>query len=687
MQTPVITLHGVGKRANEQFYKLGIETVEDLLFYSPSRYEDRTQVQMIARLEAGTHAVIEAEITYSGMKKTKKGKQMWNMMLEDGTGSLIVRFFHFNHAQMRQLREGLKIRCFAEVRQGHDCFEFIHPEYKIIPEFSKQNIGKKLTPVYLGTGSIRQKQWISFVEQALTYPLLDFLPDELRDKFNLPNLSEALHTLHFPCATENSDQLEQGIHPIQQRLALEELLAHHLSLRVSRDRTQAQTAPILPLSTDLSPRLQQALPFRLTHAQQQVISEISADLQRSHPMQRLLQGDVGSGKTIVAVLSALQAVEAGYQVALMTPIELLAEQHFATLHTWLTPLNCCVVNLTGSVTKKQRTESLAKIASGEAAVVVGTHALFQDEVKFNNLGFIIIDEQHRFGVHQRLALRNKGVEGCISPHQLIMTATPIPRTLAMTAYADLDVSIINQLPAGRTPIITVVMNNSHREEIIARIRHVCSTGQQVYWVCPLIEESDSLQLQAAENAFEQLQQSIPELNIGLVHGRMRAKNKHEVMAEFKAGKMHILVATTVIEVGVDVPNASLMIIENAERLGLAQLHQLRGRVGRGVKQSYCVLLYQSPLTDLTRNRLSILRETTDGFLIAQKDLDIRGAGEIVGTKQTGALHLRIADFQRDKALFDSLIPELAKQLLTHYPENCEQLVQRWVKTSVNYAEV
>ena len=688
--TPVTALRNVGPRMAKRLAKLNIHSVEDLLFHLPARYQDRTRIVPIGTLRPGDEAVIEGEVQLSEIKFGRRRTLL--SRISDGTGSLTLRFFHFNASQKENLSRGVRVRCFGEVRRGPATLEMIHPEYRLLANDRPQPVEEHLTPIYPATEGLQQAGLRRLIDQALARLrsdatlLPDLLPSELLSQKELPQLHDALLYLHRPPPDAPLAILEQGKHPAQRRLILEELLAHHLSLRQLRSRMTRQRAPALPASTELKPRLLDALAFALTSAQQRVITEIEKDMQQAHPMQRLVQGDVGSGKTVVAVLAALQAVEAGKQAAVMAPTELLAEQHFRNFKQWLVPLGIEVAWLSGRLKGKRRTAMLASIATGQAAIAVGTHALFQEEVNFAHLGIIIVDEQHRFGVHQRLALREKGIRDGVHPHQLIMTATPIPRTLAMTAYADLDVSIIDELPPGRSPVETVVIADNRRAEVIERISHACGSGRQSYWVCTLIEESESLQCQAAEETAAMLAEALPELSIALVHGRMRPDEKERVMADFTGGEIDLLVATTVIEVGVDVPNASLMVIENAERLGLAQLHQLRGRVGRGKEKSSCVLMYHPPLSEQARARLGIMRDTTDGFKIAHKDLELRGPGEVLGTRQTGMLQLRIADLQRDRELLPPLTG-LADGMLKAHPDRVQPLIRRWLGEGQRYGTV
>jgi len=688
---PVTLLRGVGPRAAQRLANLGIETVQDLLFHLPSRYQDRTRVVPMGSLRPGDEAVVEGSVDLAEIKFGRK--RMLLVRISDGTGAITLRFFHFNANQQAGFARGVRLRCYGEVRPGTVTLEMVHPEYKRIDEHAIEAVEEHLTPIYPTTEGLHQLSLRPLTEQALERlaqsgdaGLRDWLPPAILKKFKLPSLAAAIRYVHRPPPEASVDELEAGRHPAQQRLVFEELLAHHLSLRQLRYAAKAQLAPVLQGDGKLRARFLDALSFTLTAAQQRVVAEIAADLQREHPMLRLVQGDVGSGKTVVAALAALQAVEAGAQVAIMAPTELLAEQHYRNFHAWMTPLGLEVSWLSGKIKGKARTATLAAIADGTAAVMVGTHALFQEDVQFARLGLVIVDEQHRFGVHQRLALRDKGKQGETRPHQLTMTATPIPRTLAMTLYADLDASIIDELPPGRSPVQTVVIPDNRRSEIVERVRQACAQGRQAYWVCTLIEESEALQCQAAEDTAVQLAEALPDLRVGLVHGRMKSRDKEAVMASFKAGELNLLVATTVIEVGVDVPNASLMIIENAERLGLAQLHQLRGRVGRGAAQSSCVLMYRNPLSEQARARLGVLRDTTDGFEIARRDLELRGPGEVLGTRQTGLLSLRIADLLRDQDLLPS-VEQAAETLLESYPESTAPLIRRWLGDASRYGEV
>ncbi len=684
---PVTAMKGVGPRNAERLQKIGISTVQDVLFHLPSRYQDRTRISPIGSLRPGDQVVIEAIVELSDIKFGRRRSLL--VRVADGTGSMTLRFFHFSGAQKSSLVRGVKLRCYGEVRNGPASLEMVHPEYQRIDEDQDSGMEECLTPIYPTTEGMHQLSWRGMTELALKLleqtpnGLPEWLPQELLSQMKMTELSAAVRYLHRPPPDAQQDLLLEGRHPAQRRLAFEELLAHQLGLRKLRRQQRKLLAPALGGTGSLANKLLEQIPFQLTSAQQRVIREISQDLQQSHPMMRLIQGDVGSGKTVVAAMAALQAVESGHQIVMMAPTELLAEQHLLSFRTWLEPLGIKVSWLTGRHKGKPRTEILTTLADGSAQVTVGTHALFQDDVEFQRLGLVIIDEQHRFGVHQRMALRDKGADNKLVPHQLIMTATPIPRTLAMTAYADLDLSIIDELPPGRKPVTTVVLPDSRRSEVVERVESACKQGRQTYWVCTLIEESEVLQCQAAEDAAAQLELALPELKIGLIHGRLKGPEKESIMARFKQGDLDLLVATTVIEVGVDVPNASLMVIENPERLGLAQLHQLRGRIGRGTVESHCVLMYHAPITQNARERLSVMRETNDGFVIAQKDLELRGPGEVLGTRQTGEMQFRIADVMRDQPMLPQ-VQQAAEEMLERYPNNVEPLMRRWIADRERY---
>ena len=691
---PVTVLKGVGPRMAGRLEHLGIRTVQDVLFHLPLRYEDRTRVVPMGALRPGDQAVVQGEVDLAEVRFGRRRSLL--VRVSDGTGSLTLRFFHFNAAQQAGFVRGAGIRCYGEVRAGPTTAEMIHPEYRLIEAGAEVAVEEHLTPVYPATEGVHQLTLRSISEQALHYldgaggeaggRLPDWLPARLVAPFRMTTLPAALRYVHRPPPQASVELLAEGRHPAQQRLAFEELLAHHLSLRRVRLRAQHTLAPVIAAGGGLVGDFVASLPFDLTGAQQRVLGEIRDDLAHPHPMARLVQGDVGSGKTVVAACAALCAVQAGYQVALMAPTELLAEQHYRGFRDWLEPLGIAVAWHGGKSRGKERSSALQAIRDGVAAVAVGTHALFQEEVEFDRLGLVIIDEQHRFGVHQRLALRDKGRNGEQRPHQLVMTATPIPRTLAMTVYADLDTSVIDELPPGRLPVNTVVISQERRAEVMQRVRVACTAGQQAYWVCTLIEESEALQCQAAEKTAEFLAESLPDVRIALVHGRLKPAAKEAVMAAFKAATVDLLVATTVIEVGVDVPNATLMIIENPERLGLAQLHQLRGRVGRGRDQSNCVLLYQPPLSETARRRLAVLRDSNDGFEIARRDMELRGPGEVLGTRQTGEMKFHIADLLRDESLL-AAVEQVALQLLECCTDHVSPLIRRWLGDAVQYGEV
>ncbi|WP_406671917.1 ATP-dependent DNA helicase RecG [Natronospira sp.] len=684
----LVRLKGVGPKLAEKLGKLGIHGVRDLLFHLPLRWEDRTRVVPMGSLRPGDRVVVEGRVQH--VETVYRRRRSLLVSIADGSGSLLLRFFHFSRAQQERLKRGVQLRCFGEARRGRRGLEMVHPEYREVS--ADTPVEEALTPVYPTTEGLNQNRLRALIDQALA--LLDNDPALLRDllpESMLPanlrmDLREALRVIHRPPPSISLQALTEGEHPARRRLAFEELLAQRLSLRLARARFRQDPARALHGDDRLVPTFLESLDFTLTPAQQRVQAEVFKDLSREEPMLRLVQGDVGSGKTVIAVLAALRAVEAGGQVAVMAPTEILAEQHLQNFREWLEPLGLRVGWLSGKQAAAERRWTLKAVAHGEIDVVVGTHALFQAQVRFRDLALAVVDEQHRFGVHQRLALREKGEQGGRQPHQLIMTATPIPRTLAMTAYADLDVSVIDELPPGRTPVKTVALPESRRAEVVARVADNCAEGRQVYWVCPLVEESELLQCQAAEDSALALREALPGIEVGLVHGRMKAVDKESVMQRFKAGEIRLLVATTVIEVGVNVPNASLMIIENAERLGLSQLHQLRGRVGRGSAASSCVLLYRPPLNEIARARLEIMRETNDGFQVAHRDLDLRGPGEVLGTRQTGAAELRIADLMRDRDLLPE-VAEVADPLLRDHPEAAHALMARWVGEAGRYVGV
>jgi ATP-dependent DNA helicase RecG len=700
--TPLTALPGCGPKVAEKLASRGLATLQDLWLQLPRQYEDRTKIVPIRALQAGVAAQVEGRV--EAVERGFRYRPTLRVAIgDDSRATLVLRFFHFRAAQVAQFRPGVRLRCYGTPRPGQHGLEIVHPSYRVIEDDEAGVLGSSLDPVYPaieGVGPATLRRLIGLALDRLPGDdELELLPRGLLARLGLPSLRDALLTVHRPPADADVAALLAGTHPAQRRLVIEELLAHHLSLRRQRLAQQAHAAHAL-VDTSLATRLRDALPFALTGAQQRVFDEILVDLRRPHPMLRLVQGDVGSGKTVVAALAATLAVAHGRQAALMAPTELLAEQHLNNLRAWLEPLGVRVAWLAGKVTGRARAQVLDAVARGEAQMVVGTHALMQEGVAFHNLALAVVDEQHRFGVHQRLALRDKGAGGrvgadAVVPHQLVMTATPIPRTLAMAAYADLDVSVIDELPPGRTPVQTVALGAERRPELVERIRRACAEGRQAYWVCTLIEEAEDdgkstggglrIEAQAAQTTYEQLSTQLPGLRVGLVHGRLKPAEKQSIMRAFKDGEIDLLVATTVIEVGVDVPNASLMIIENAERLGLAQLHQLRGRVGRGSAVSSCVLLYQPPLSQMARERLETMRETNDGFVIAEKDLELRGPGELLGTRQTGIAGFRLADLGRDAGLLPQ-VHAIADRLLEQAPQVAERLVDRWIGGATRYAQ-
>ncbi len=685
---PVTALRGVGEQIATRLRALGVETTQDLLFLLPLRYEDRTRVVPLGELLPGQRAAVEGEVLLTEV--SFRGRRQMLSRIGDGSGYLTLRFFHFSLQQQQGLARGVRVRCFGEVRRGPKGLEIVHPEYRRVEQAAVLGADDHLTPIYPGTDGITQGRLRQLVRTALDETaegdIADWLPAAVLADARLPTLREALEYVHRPPADAPVDLLLAWRHPAQRRLAFEELLAHQLSLKVLRERIRQEPGWPLASAGGLKARLLDALPFRPTRAQQRVLEEIEADLKLARPMLRLVQGDVGCGKTLVAALAATSPLEAGRQVALMAPTELLADQHAQNFRRWFEPLGLDVALLTGRQTGKARAGALDKIRDGRAPLVVGTHALFQEGVEFAALALAIVDEQHRFGVHQRLSLREKGAHGGYRPHQLIMTATPIPRTLAMTAYADLDVSVIDELPPGRTAVATVALADTRRDEVVVRIRTACLAGRQAYWVCPLIDESEDMPFQAAEDTAKALGAALPELVVAVVHGRMAAAAKESTMRRFKDGQIQLLVATTVIEVGVDVPNATLMVIENAERLGLAQLHQLRGRVGRGQHASSCLLLYRAPLSALARERLAVMRHTNDGFEVARRDLELRGPGELLGTRQTGLAQMRVADLLRDADLLPR-VQIAAQSLLRDWPLHAEPLIRRWVGHAEQYGRV
>lgn len=686
--SPLTALKGVGPALAKKLGKLNLNRVDDLLFLLPLRYEDRTQLIEVGALEVGARCLVSGEILLA--ETVFRGRRNLLVRISDSSGQLTLRFFHFSRQQQAQFQPGSHATCFGEVRRGQSGFEMIHPEYRITQEGQDAATTDSLTPIYPATEGVQQGRLRSLTDQALRLmqaaPPEELLPRAITEKLGMPSLADAINYLHRPPPNADVQQMLSGTHPCQQRLAFEELLAHYLSLQNLRALTAAEDAIALTDGNEDVSGFVSELPFKLTGAQDRVVSDILSDLAEPHPMMRLIQGDVGSGKTVVAAMACLKAITCGVQAAIMAPTEILAEQHLRSFSDWFRPLGITPVWLSGSQRAALRRESLQSIADGSAQLIIGTHALFQEGVDFHRLGLVVIDEQHRFGVHQRMALRDKGSSKNGCPHQLVMTATPIPRTLAMAAYADLDTSVINELPPGRQPVSTVAVPETRRSEVVERVRSACATGQQAYWVCPLIEESEVLDYQAAAASYQMLTEALPKLRVGLVHGRMRPAEKERGMRAFKEGLIQLLVATTVIEVGVDVPNASLMIIENAERMGLSQLHQLRGRVGRGTAQSHCVLLYKSPLGRIAKERLAVLRDTNDGFIVAQRDLELRGPGELLGTKQTGLPDYRIADLARDA----DLMPQVQISAATIRKESesrAAAIVRRWLGDASRYGTV
>ena len=682
---PLTALSGVGVAVSAKLSRIGINNLQDLLFHLPIRYEDRTRITPIADLRPEQYATIEGIVQTCEVQFGRR--PILTVSLSDGTSKVTLRFFNFNAGMKNSFQNGVRVKAFGEVKRGRFMAEIHHPEYQIIRDNAPLILEENLTPIYSVTEGLKQTSLRKLTDQALELLEKIQIAEILPDEFNPHpfSLKEAIRFLHRPPPDISCEMLEQGKHPAQQRLIFEELLAHNLAMQKVRLKTQQLFALPLLTKTDLKSVFLAQLPFQPTNAQKRVSADIEADLARDYPMMRLVQGDVGSGKTLVAALAALLAIDNDKQVALMAPTEILAEQHAENFRRWLAPLGIEVGWLSGKVKGKARQSELGRIKSNAVKMIVGTHALFQEEVEFADLALVIIDEQHRFGVHQRLMLREKGEKAGFHPHQLIMTATPIPRTLAMTVYADLDTSIIDELPPGRTPISTVVMSEERRAEIVGRVYHACTQEKrQAYWVCTLIDESEALEAQAAEATAEDLRKALPNLRIGLVHGRIKPIEKQEIMAAFKAAELDLLVATTVIEVGVDVPDASLMIIENAERLGLSQLHQLRGRVGRGSTASYCVLMYKPPLGKISQKRLQALRDSQDGFVISEKDLEIRGPGEVLGTKQTGIADFKVANLMRDRKMIPT-VQHYARELLEKYPDIAENLIKRWLNNREIYS--
>ena len=680
--TAVHQLQGVGNAAAAMLEKLNIYTTDDLLFHLPRDYEDRSTIIAMNQLIVGRSYLLEGIVKNVDFPPGKRKSMA--VLLDDECGKVTLRFYHVYKGITDRAKMGSRLRVFGEVRVGARGLEMYHPELQLITEHTPLP-QTQLTAIYPATDGLTQPKLREYVKQVLEN-YSDNLPELLPQKFtNGYALKQALDYIHHPPVNANMLQLAQGLHPAQQRLIFEELVAHQISLLTRRAYIQQIEAPSFHPSKTFAKALLASLPFEMTGAQKRVSKEIITDLKQNKPMLRLVQGDVGAGKTLVAGVAACHALEEGWQVALMAPTEILAEQHYLNFKKWFEPLGLNVSWLSGKQKGKARASAEHLIKQGSANLVVGTHALFQENIEFAKLGLVIIDEQHRFGVDQRLALRNKGTHNT-TPHQLVMTATPIPRTLAMSAYGDLDTSVIDELPPGRTPIQTVTIPLERREEVLHRIASNCGEGKQAYWVCTLVEQSETLDAQAAEATYQEMTERFPHLNIGLVHGKMKAQDKQAVMQQFKENQLQLLIATTVIEVGVDVPNASIMVIENAERLGLSQLHQLRGRVGRGATASFCALLYKSPLSQNGQERLRILRESNDGFVIAEKDLEIRGPGELLGTKQTGDMGFRVAKLERDDHLLNQA-HHVAQQILKDYPENATALLKRWLPEAPRYAYV
>jgi ATP-dependent DNA helicase RecG len=697
---------GISAAVRQRLERLGLRRDLDLVLHLPLRYEDETKVVRLSDAPAGQTVQVEGEVEEAAIQY--RPKRMLVCRVRDGEDLLHLRFFNFYPSQQKQLAPGSRLRLLGELRKGFFGAEMVHPRFRVLR--SDEPLPQSLTPVYPTTAGLSQGVLRRLVQRALdAADLTDTLPSEVITPLKLPSFKQSIAYLHNPPPHARLEALEQRTHPAWRRVKFDELLAQQLSMRMHYRKRQTVAAPRLTRYAQLPAQLLAGLPFRLTRAQQRVLGEIRSDLARGHPMQRLLQGDVGSGKTVVAALAALQAVESGYQVAIMAPTEVLAEQHYAKFSQWLAPLGVGLARLAGNLGRRQKRTQLEGVARGDAKVVVGTHALFQEEVKFQRLGLAIVDEQHRFGVLQRLALRLKGTGDAEQPHQLMMSATPIPRTLAMSFYADLDVSVIDELPPGRTPVVTKLVSDSRRDEVIARVRDACLQGRQAYWVCPLIEDnelavvanggpggvrrrsasrrqSEALQLQTALDTFERIKRTFPALAVGLVHGRLAGAEKAAVMQAFESGAVQLLVATTVIEVGVDVPNASLMVVENAERMGLSQLHQLRGRVGRGAQSSVCILLYQNPLSDTARERLRIIFESSDGFEVARHDLRMRGPGELLGARQSGLPMLRFADLERDLDLLEEA-RDTADRMLRKWPERADVHLQRWLGGRQEYLRV
>ena len=682
-QNDLRSLKGVGPSLETKLNNLDIYNQTDLLFHLPSRYEDRTAIKKIGALESDTEVQVEGEILLSSI--VFRGRRMLMVQISDGTGIMALRFFTFNKYQKDALKKGLTIRCFGKTRKTTTGIEMIHPNYEILDPKNKHTLPKTLTPVYPTTQGLSQGKLRSLITQVLKNRLdnlEDLLPTRIASELNLGSLDEALRETHSP--KKESLAIDE-LSPAKKRLVTEELIANQIGMRQIKRASKKHSA--MPLTQhEMKERFISMLPFELTESQKKVSSEIASDMALNQPMMRLLQGDVGSGKTVVAGLAMAIAVDSGFQSVLMAPTELLAEQHKQNLDRWFGPLGVKTGLLKSKLKVPEKRVLKESIANGDCQIIIGTHALFQESIEYNNLSLVIVDEQHRFGVEQRFSLINKAKRGGIVPHQLIMTATPIPRTLAMTAYGDLDNSIISELPSGRGEIATLCLSEDKREEVVEKALREIKKGRQVYWVCPLIEESEDHNRESAEATFKKLSENLSGHRIGLVHGKLSADKKNKAMSEFKEHKLDLLVATTVIEVGVDVPNASMMVIENTERLGLSQLHQLRGRIGRGEHESFCIMLYKNPLGQTAKQRLEVIRSSRDGFFISEKDLELRGPGEVLGIRQKGVVGLKIADISRDAYLIPK-INKVCDQFEYEFPEESEKLVRRWIGNQINYRNV
>ena len=685
----VSVLKGIGEKTKKNLNKIGIYTTQDILFHLPIRYQDRTRLVPIGSILPGKDYLIEGTIELNQIKYGRRRSLL--CQVADGTGTLVLRFFYFGKSQQNNLQRGTTVRCYGTVRQAGVHPEMIHPEFQIIRDSEIVEVDETLTPVYPTTDGLHQAKFRQITDQALTIlekdsETIELLPENICKKYHMGSLVDALLYVHRPPPDASLEELRSGTHPAQQRLVFEELISHNLSLIHRRNLFQKKQSYKIKYSESLLDSFLSNLPFELTHAQQRVNNDIQTDLQNTEPMLRLLQGDVGSGKTVVAAIACLKVISSGFQVALMAPTEILAEQHLESFSEWFGTMGIDIVKLTGRQNREEYSDAIENIREDKPCLIIGTHALFQEGVQFGKLGLVIIDEQHRFGVQQRLSLINKNRDKNFYPHQLVMSATPIPRTLTMTAYGDLDVSIIDEMPPDRKPVNTSILSNAKREKLIERIHQTAGAGRQIYWVCAMIDESETLQCEAAIDTQRNLQAALPDLQIGLIHGKLKKDEKESAMSSFKNKQTDLLVATTVIEVGVNVPNANLMVIENAERLGLAQLHQLRGRVGRGKQQSDCILLYQSPLSDIAKKRLDAIRQFSDGFKIAEIDLSLRGPGELLGTKQSGLPNLSIADLIRDA----DIIPdarEAADEIYIDYPFLIEKLESRWRSLTDDYSKV